>query len=189
MWCLYYSSWIHHATEVLPLNVERFLLSLLFQIINEMLSSSRSNIQSCITTLSKLSMHHWLPPLRKLSIAVNIDGFLEGFQAPLLNVGAKINVNLFSIESFAWFWCNNRIIILLGMPNSAQWLMQASEVCWPYPLPVYLEISLNCIIYALEQHTIAFHKNNNAVFLVFLVYQCVVCDHEKFVLTDSFIFE
>lgn len=75
MWCLYSPGWIHHATLVLSLTVKRFLLFPLFQIINEMLSNNRSNIQSCITTFSKLSTHHWFPPLSKLSITTNIYGF------------------------------------------------------------------------------------------------------------------
>lgn len=85
---------------------------------NEMLSNNRSNIQSCITTFSKLSTRHWFPPLSKLSITINIYGFLESFQAPLLNGHAKINVNLFFRECFSLFWCNNGIIILQWTRNS-----------------------------------------------------------------------
>lgn len=120
---------IHHATKVLSLNGNRFLLLPLFQFVHEMLSNNRSNIKSCITTFSKLSMHHWFPPLCKLSITINIYGFLESFKAAFLNGHVKINVSLSFRECFLLFWYNNGMIILQWMQNSKQWLMQASKVC------------------------------------------------------------
>lgn len=129
VWCLYSPSGIRHATQVLPLNENRFLPLPLFQFINEMLNSNRFNIQSCITTFSKLSTHHCFPPLSKLSITINIYGFLESFLSPFLNGHAKINVSLSFREFFPLFWNNNGIIILQWMRNSKQRLTQASKVC------------------------------------------------------------